>query len=140
MSDDLGRRSRRPSQCRFRRTGQGAWMTETGAKLNWHVSFTASYSTAQHVLPFRFTVDLRFCERTERNDGDPFASGILDRLAHQSLADLAAAQGRGNFCVVDDDQPFAGPTIGHLGFDAIDDHPVAPLRWAVFPLDCFSAR
>jgi hypothetical protein len=32
------------------------------------------------------TVDLRFCERTKRNDGDPFASGILDHLAHHSRA------------------------------------------------------
>jgi hypothetical protein len=32
MSDDLGRRSRRHDQCPLRRTGQGAWTTETGAK------------------------------------------------------------------------------------------------------------
>jgi hypothetical protein len=39
--------------------------------------------------------DLSLCERTERHDGDPVAADILDRLSHQSLADLAASRAAG---------------------------------------------
>jgi hypothetical protein len=57
-----------------------------------------------------------------------------------AFTDPAAAQDRGNFRMVDDDQDYAGPAIGHLGFDAIDDHPVASLRRAILPFDFFVGR
>jgi hypothetical protein len=94
----------------------------------------------QHILPFRMAVDLRFCERTKRNNRDPFASRILDRLAHHLLSDLAATQGCWDFCVVDYDNSLACATISHLGFDAIDDHPVASLGRAIRPFNLFVGR
>ena len=76
------------------------------------------------------TIDLCFCERTERNNGACVTSGILDRLAYQSLADLATAKDGRNFRVIDDDHSLTGPAVRHLRFDAVYGDPVALFRWA----------
>jgi hypothetical protein len=75
----------------------------------------------QYILPFRMATNLRLRERAEWYDLDAIAPRIIDRLAHQPLAHLAAAQSSGHFRMVDYDQTVAGPAVGHFRLDAIDD-------------------
>jgi hypothetical protein len=51
----------------------------------------------KNVLKFGIPVDLRLCKGTERNDREPFAPCIIDRLSHHSFPDPAPAQGLGHF-------------------------------------------
>src|SRR5690606_22128528 len=85
-------------------------------------------------------IDLRYGERAPGNDGNPIATGFIDCLANHASSDLAAAENRGDFRVVDDYQSLARPAVGHLRFDTVDDQPVASLRDAVLPLYCSIGR
>jgi hypothetical protein len=77
---------------------------------------------------FRMPADLGPLRRgrAEPHDLDAIALRIFDCLAHQPLADLAAAKRRGHFVAVNDDQAFAGAAVSNLGLQAVDDDAVAP--------------
>ena len=83
------------------------------------------------------TVDLCFCEGAKRYEVNAIAARILDRLAHQSFAYLAATQRSRHIRVIDDDQTFAGSAISHFRLNAINDDAVTPFHRTIFPLDLF---
>lgn len=103
-------------------------------------SLLGRLSLAKNILPLWMTLDLGFGKWAEGNDRDPFAPGILDRLARKAFTDLPATQSGRNVGMVDDDQFFASATVGHLRFDAIDDDAVSPLRWPILPSNRLAGR